>query len=69
MNATQQGKDGKLFSLVASAKTDFVILSFSMTENPSKYGYKINSSLCPNLMTTFHLSDLNVETNFISFKK
>jgi len=40
MNATQQGKDEKLFSLVASEKTDFVIFSFSMTEKPSNYGYK-----------------------------
>jgi hypothetical protein len=27
--------------LPASGKTDFVIFSFSMTENPSNYGYKI----------------------------
>jgi len=40
MNATHERKDEKLFSLVASGKTDFVIFSFSMTENPSNYGHK-----------------------------
>jgi hypothetical protein len=40
MNATQQEKGEKLFSLVVSGETDFVIFSFIMTENPSNYGYK-----------------------------
>jgi hypothetical protein len=68
MNATDQGKDEKLFSLLVSGKSYFIIFSFSMTEIPPNYGYKENH-LYLNLMTAFHLSDLNVETNFIPLKK